>query len=149
MGPQGLPGAWRHFRISMISMEKKWPRREAQLLPDMSRAIFQQDSAPAHRARKTREWCRSHFPECWRRDESPILGRGESPGNSPRTVTDNSPVQDAAAAAALMAKVAELNDPTITAKWFQSCGAIYLVVLAVAAEQPQENFDINGTRHTN
>ena len=54
---------------------EKGPRREAQLLLDMSRVILQHYGAPANRACKMREWCRSHFPEFW--------GRDESSGNSP------------------------------------------------------------------
>ena len=64
---------------AMARKEKKGPPTEAKLLPNMSRAIFQQDGAPAHRARKTQEWCRSHFPAFWDKDEWP----GNSPDLSP------------------------------------------------------------------
>ena len=48
----------------------------------MSRAIFRQDSATAHRARKTQEWYRFHFPAFW--------AKYEWPGNSP----DLSPIEN-------------------------------------------------------
>ena len=60
-----------------------------------------------------------------------------------------SPVQGAAAAAALAAKEAELNDQPITAKRFRRCDVTHLAALAVAPEQPQEIFDVNGALHTN
>lgn len=64
---------------AMTRKENKGPPTEAKLLPNMSRAIFQQDGAPAHRARKAQEWCRSHFPAFWEKDEWP----GNSPDLSP------------------------------------------------------------------
>ena len=49
-----------------------------------------------------------------------------------------SPVQDAAAAAALAAKGMELNDPQITAKPFQRCDIIHPATLEiVSGRQPQ------------
>ncbi|KAI6656095.1 hypothetical protein LOD99_1428 [Oopsacas minuta] len=45
------------------------------LLPNMSRAIFMQDGAPAHTASRTQEWCKNNMPTFW--------AKGEWPGNSP------------------------------------------------------------------
>ena len=45
------------------------------LLPDMSRAIFMQDGAPAHTANRTQEWCRNNMSGFW--------AKGIWPGNSP------------------------------------------------------------------
>ena len=38
------------------------PPTKIKLHPEMSGAIFQQDGAPAHRARKAHDWCRGTFP---------------------------------------------------------------------------------------
>ena len=48
---------------------------KVKLLPDMSRATFQQDGATAHPARKTQDWCNANFPGFWE--------RGTLSGNSP------------------------------------------------------------------
>ena len=49
------------------------------LLPDMSKAIFQQDGAPSHRARATQDFCKTEFPHFWDKEEWP----GNSPDVSP------------------------------------------------------------------
>ena len=41
------------------------PPSKVKLMLDMSKAIFQQDGAPAHHARKTQDWCRGNFPGFW------------------------------------------------------------------------------------
>ena len=65
----------------MTRKENKGPPTEAKPLPNMSRDVFQQDGgASAHRARNAPEWCRSHFPAFWEKDEWP----GNSPDLSPR-----------------------------------------------------------------
>ena len=55
---------------------------KVKLLPDMSRAIFQQDGAPAHPARKTQDWCNANFLGFWE--------KGTLSGNSP----DLSPIEN-------------------------------------------------------
>ena len=45
----------------------------------MPEAIFQQDGAPAHRAKKTQEWFRTNFPDFWAKDEWPGNSSGLSP----------------------------------------------------------------------
>ena len=45
------------------------------LLPNMSRAIFMQDGAPAHTSNRAQEWCKNNMPAFW--------AKGEWPGNSP------------------------------------------------------------------
>ena len=39
------------------------------LLPNISRAIFMQDGAPAHTASRTQEWCRNNMPDFWAKGE--------------------------------------------------------------------------------
>ena len=51
-------------------------------MEDMSTAIYQQDGAPAHHARKTQDWCRSNLQGFWE--------KGVWPGNSP----DLSPIEN-------------------------------------------------------
>ena len=41
---------------------------ERKLLPDMSSAIFQQDGAPAHTAKKTQDWLRTNVNNFWAKD---------------------------------------------------------------------------------
>ena len=48
---------------------------ERKLLPDMSSAIFQQDGAPAHTAKKTKDWLKANIPNFW--------PKGIWPPNSP------------------------------------------------------------------
>lgn len=48
---------------------------ERKLVDPMSSAIFMQDGAPAHTAKRSQEWCEEHLPKFW--------GKGEWPGNSP------------------------------------------------------------------
>lgn len=67
---------------AMQRREENGPPTEVKLLPKMSRAIFQQDGAPAHHARKTQDWCRDNFPGFWE--------KGTWPGNSP----DLSPIEN-------------------------------------------------------
>ena len=55
------------------------PPTKVKLLQEMSRAIFQQYSAPAHHARKTQDWCRGNFPGFWKKSKCP----GNSPDLSP------------------------------------------------------------------
>ena len=64
---------------AMTRKQKKGAPTEVKLLPNMSKAIFQQDGAPAHGAKMTQEWCRSHFPAFWEKKEWP----GNSPDLSP------------------------------------------------------------------
>ena len=52
------------------------PPAKAKLLPE---AIFQQDGAPAHRARKTQVWFRATFPDFWAKHEWPGNSSGLSP----------------------------------------------------------------------
>jgi len=54
---------------AMARRKQNAPPTQVKLLADMSRAVFQQDGAPAHRARKTQEWCQSHFSAFWTKDE--------------------------------------------------------------------------------
>ena len=55
---------------------------ERKLLPDMSSAIFQQDGAPAHTAKKTQDWLKTNIPNFW--------PKGIWPPNSP----DLSPIEN-------------------------------------------------------
>lgn len=66
----------------MQRRKENGPPTSVKLLPEMFRAIFQQDGAPAHHARKTQDWCRGNFPGFWE--------KGTWPGNSP----DLSPIEN-------------------------------------------------------
>ena len=59
----------------MQRRKEKCPPTKVKLLPEMAGAIFKQDGAPAHRARKAQDWCRGNFLRFW---ES-----GTWPRNSP------------------------------------------------------------------
>lgn len=63
------------YRIVVHRTRKTGDILTKKLLPDMSRAIFMQDGAPAHTANRTQEWCRNNMPAFW--------AKGEWPGNSP------------------------------------------------------------------
>ena len=38
------------------------------LLPERSKAIFQQDGAPAHTSKKRQEWLKNNMPRFWTKD---------------------------------------------------------------------------------
>ena len=42
---------------TVLRKKENGPPTKVKLLPDMSRAIFRQDGAPAHLAKKTQVWC--------------------------------------------------------------------------------------------
>ena len=52
---------------------------ERKMMPDMSKAIFMQDGAPAHTARRTQDWCRQNLPGFWEKQKWP----GNSPDLNP------------------------------------------------------------------
>ena len=52
---------------------------ERKLVSDMSRAIFQQDGAPAHTSKKTQEWLRENFQNFWPKGIWPANSRDLSP----------------------------------------------------------------------
>ena len=41
---------------------------ERELLPERSKAIFQQDGAPAHTSKRSQEWLKSNMPGFWTKD---------------------------------------------------------------------------------
>ena len=55
---------------------------ERSFMPNMSKAIFQQDGAPAHSSKKAMSWLEAHVGLFW--------GKGIWPGNSP----DLSPIEN-------------------------------------------------------
>ena len=61
--------------LAMNRKRQKGPQTQVKLLLKMSGAIFQQDSAPAHHAASTRQWCKTNLPWFWE--------KGAWPGNSP------------------------------------------------------------------
>ncbi|KAI6661477.1 hypothetical protein LOD99_13350 [Oopsacas minuta] len=68
---------------SLMSTMQRQPEEASilrrKMLPDMSRAIFQQDGAPAHTAKKTQEWCDNNLVEFWTKETWP----GNSPDLNP------------------------------------------------------------------
>ena len=63
------------YRLAVGRSRKTGNILTRKLLPNMSRAIFMQDGAPAHTNSRTQEWCRNNMPAFW--------AKGEWPGNSP------------------------------------------------------------------
>ena len=55
---------------------------EKKFMPDISKAIFQQDGAPCHTSKMTLDWMQKHLNSYW--------GKGVWPGNSP----DLSPIEN-------------------------------------------------------
>ena len=41
---------------------------EKKLLPERSKAIFQQDGAPAHTSKRSQEWLKNNMPGFWTKD---------------------------------------------------------------------------------
>ena len=52
---------------------------QSALVPDPKKAIFMQDGAPPHTAKKTQDWCRDNLPSFWAKDVWP----GNSPDLNP------------------------------------------------------------------
>ena len=62
--------------------EGYWVSNQSQTPARQSRAIFQQDGAPVHPARKAQDWCNANFPGFWE--------KGTLPDNSPELT----PIED-------------------------------------------------------
>ena len=65
--------------MTMQRRKENCPPTKVKLLPEMSRASFQQADAPAHNAEKTQDWSRGNFPGFWEKDTK----SGNSPDLSP------------------------------------------------------------------
>ena len=59
------------YRLAVGRSRKTGNILTRKLLPNMSRAIFMQDGAPAHTASRTQEWCRNNMPTFWAKGEWP------------------------------------------------------------------------------
>ena len=73
-----------YYRSSILASEclealnrtaQEGPVSERALMPDPSQALFMQDGAPPHTAKKTQDWCQENLPSFW--------ANGIWPGNSP------------------------------------------------------------------